>query len=368
MPHLLLAWVQVHDGLTGWYDAKVIEERAGRQGREVRIHFHGWKDRMDIWLPEDSARILDEDAELPAEPEHNWGTDDGKLEDGQWEVERILGRSRKRGPNDEVMYRIQWKGIDPATKQNWAPSVVAASNIDPDLVDEYEHPPPEPPTPFTLQAPELVSAPIADTLVPEWLTQIARSAFKLLKNQREEFASRKLYNISPCPPWLFLAIQRGLARLADGLGPNEISGIEAVRGHRGGQFVADQFDITGSDLVERLLSPHNKTGHGALIMRENNTAVMLVPPLEFKFTTRRETDIDGRGWKTELVMTGHFMCLVDRGPERVPQWAFDDDRADYTPENKLAYKRAVARAMSVMGEGENAVVPAHLSEFLSLLV
>ena len=80
MPHLLLDWVQVHDGLTGWYDAKVIKERAGDQGREVKIHFHGWTDRMDVWLPEDSARILDEDAELPTEPEYDWGTDVGKLE------------------------------------------------------------------------------------------------------------------------------------------------------------------------------------------------------------------------------------------------------------------------------------------------
>jgi hypothetical protein len=58
------------------------------------------------------------------------------------------------------------------------------------------------------------------------------------------------------------------------------------------------------------------------------------------------------------------MCLVDRGVGRVPQWAFDDERAEYGVTNKHAYKLAVADAMLALGEG---VVPAHILEFLELL-
>ena len=127
--------------------------------------------------------------------------------------------------------------------------------------------------------------------------------------------------------------------------------------------VSAQFDIESTDLVEKILAPYNKSGHGALVMRENNTAVMLVPPLEFKFRTQRGEGDDGRKWPTQLLVTGHFMCLVDRKGGKPPRWAFDEERAAYGDENKLAYKRAVAAAMRALGE----VVPAHMLEFLSII-
>ena len=91
---------------------------------------------------------------------------------------------------------------------------------------------------------------------------------------------------------------------------------------------------------------------------------MLVPPLEFKFKTRRQQGEDARAWPTELLVTGHFMCLVDRGPSKAPRWAFDDDRAEYGPENKLSYKRAVAAAVRALDDG---VVPQRILSFLALL-
>ena len=92
---------------------------------------------------------------------------------------------------------------------------------------------------------------------------------------------------------------------------------------------------------------------------------MLVPPLEFRFKTRRQDGVDGRKWPTELVVTGHFMCLVDRKGGRPPRWAFDDDRAEYGALNKHAYKLAVAASMRALGN-EHAV-PARLLKFLELL-
>ena len=50
-------------------------------------------------------------------------------------------------------------------------------------------------------------------------------------------------------------------------------------------------------------------------------------------------------------MTGHFLCLVDRGPLKSPVWSFDDARALYTSNNKHAYKIVVAHAMHALGDG-----------------
>jgi hypothetical protein len=139
-----------------------------------------------------------------------------------------------------------------------------------------------------------------------------------------------------------------------------VSDIYSVKGSRNGTFVEDQFDLIASDLVQALIGPFNSAGHGALVFREQaKTAVMLVPPLTFTFKTRRE---QGTSWPTELVVTGHFMCLVHREGKQ-PRWAFDDERALYG--NKLAYKKAVAAAVQELDPG---VVPSQLVSFLSLLL
>ena len=167
--------------------------------------------------------------------------------------------------------------------------------------------------PFVLAQPDTISAAVADSLISEWTDDIGRKAAALLARQREEFASRRLFTMSPCPAWLFRALHRSIGGLADASAA--VGEISAVRGARGGKFVEDTFSITATDLVKKLVAPFNTVGHGALVLRENKTAVMLVPPLDFTFKTRR-LDADGRSWPTELVVTGHFMCLVDRaGPK-----------------------------------------------------
>ena len=115
-------------------------------------------------------------------------------------------------------------------------------------------------------------------------------------------------------------------------------------------MVEDRFSIKSSKLVERLLQPHNKLGHGALVVREQNkVAVMLAPPLEFTYRTRRVGD--GEDQPEELFVTGHFMMLVPRHGKD-PRWVFDDGdkgRADYSNVNKHTYKVALALAAEALG-------------------
>ena len=68
---------------------------------------------------------------------------------------------------------------------------------------------------------------------------------------------------------------------------------------------------------------------------------MLVPPLELKFRTRREAGADGFA-PTELMLTGHFVCLVDRNGPKGARFAFDDKRAEYGALSRSARARPCA--------------------------
>ena len=355
MKRTISDWVQAHDGRTGWYDAKIVDERGKDESREVKIHYNGWKHTHDEWLKASSDRILGEDEELPSE-EYNWGSKAGHLEEDMWEVESIVKRKRQKNKDG---FLVRWSGTN-KEGEAWQPSWVALEDICPQLVDEFENPPEIPALPYVETVAASIPHEIADELVGEWADDIGRQAAKLLSRQRDEFACRRLFQMSPCPPWLFTALFRHYKAVANE--PNFIGEIRAVKGSRGGKYIEDQFDIVSTDLVSRIVGEVNATGHGALALRENNTAVMLVPPLEFKFKARRQEGSEK--WPSELVVTGHFMCLVDRKGRKGPRWAFDDDRAEYGIENKHAYKLAVAEAMRALGRE---VVPAHLLDFLSLL-
>ena len=146
-----------------------------------------------------------------------------------------------------------------------------------------------------------------------------------------------------------------------------VSDIVAVKGAKGGKTIEDHFDVASVDMVMGMLGMFNNKRtncHGSLVFRDNNTAVMLVPPLDFKFRTKRQDDV-ARQWKTELLVTGHFMCLVDGQGRKGPRWAFDSSRSDYSVLSKHAYKIALATAMKELGPN---VVPQRMQRFTSILL
>ena len=104
-------------------------------------------------------------------------------------------------------------------------------------------------------------------------------------------------------------------------------------------------------------------GHGALVFREKEkTAVMLQAPLTFTFKSKR-TDEDPLRFVTQLVITGHFMVLVDRPHCTTPRWGLDKTCA-YTKAHRLAYKGAVAAAVRALGAG---VVSQRIIDHLAIL-
>lgn len=205
---LPVRWKQVKDPRGHWYDAKIVGERGEGEEREVKVHYHGWKQSLDEWILASSDRILDEDEELPEEA-HDWGTERGHIDEDQWEVEAIVKRRRKN--NKDV---VRWAGLN-KEGEAWAPSWVALEDVCPELLDEFENPPEVPALPFVEKVSATIAPEIADSLVVEWRDDIGRQAAKLLARQRDEFACRRLFQMSPCPTWLFTALRRAFEKVAD---------------------------------------------------------------------------------------------------------------------------------------------------------
>ena len=288
-----------------WRDAKVINERVKDSRRQVKVHFHGWNQRWDEWIDMDVERLqhLDADAVF----------DEG--EENEFEVEKIV--AMRCVPDGTIMAKVRWLGWPPS-KDSW----VFEEDLNcPELVDDFNLQRQRTLTAYVLQNDNGFSMPeeLAGEIVGEWVDAVSRTAWNLLKRSREEFAARQLFNMKPCPPWLYRAIHTELMRkageLTNGDPGSYVSAIRPMRGARGGQYVEDVFDITKTRLVEELVGEFNNICTGSLVFRDNGTAIMLVPPLEFKFKTKR-VGKSQRKFPTELVVAGHFISLVDRkGPK-----------------------------------------------------
>ena len=342
----------------------------------MQIHFCGWSKSRDEWVAADSDGLqrYPGTGKPESEPQElEWVTKTGLIdaEDQQYEVSKLL-RKRRREDGDE--YLVRWKGYS-KRYDTWEP----AENVSQTAIDEFVPPPAkrqrEPVGPYVSSVEDPIDASVAATLVQPWLNTVGRKSMALLARQKEAWAFKLLEHMDTCPAWAFKALHAALKQMAadlpagaprsPGASPaaldpvltvgvratgDHVDEISSVKGSYGGVHVEDRFSIKSSKLVERLLQPHNKLGHGALVVREQNkVAVMLAPPLEFTYRTRRVGD--GEDQPEELFVTGHFMMLVPRHGKD-PRWVFDDGdkgRADYSNVNKHTYKVALALAAEALG-------------------
>ena len=88
-----------------------------------------------------------------------------------------------------------------------------------DLIDEFEAmaaPHDEGPVePFVITHDSHIISEMANLLIDEWEDDIGRKSGVLLVRQRDEFACKRLFQMSPCPPWLFCAIHRRFKKRAE---------------------------------------------------------------------------------------------------------------------------------------------------------
>ena len=191
------AWLQACDRVGAWYEAKIVGQRGEDDAREVKVHFHGFAGRFDEWIAATSNKLAPLGEQTP----------------DTHEVETIL-RKRKRG--GQVEYLCKWRGYD-ETENTWEPE----DNIAEDLIDAFEEeqaPAPRPPAgPYVLTQEDVIPEAVADSLVGEWVETVGRKGAALLSRQREEWAAKTFFSMTPCPPWLFKSLHRAICSRSDAI-------------------------------------------------------------------------------------------------------------------------------------------------------
>lgn len=68
--------------------------------------------------------------------------------------------------------------------------------------------------PFVLSISCPVDHQYIELLLDDWIDDIGRKGAALLARQREQFAARPFFRMSPCPPWLYTGIHRRVFGIA----------------------------------------------------------------------------------------------------------------------------------------------------------
>ena len=152
------ALVDARDDSGIWYRARVIDKTGRGAQTSVTVRFQRFNQKHDRKFKKShkAIRVRLSSAALRAEQDvTQWGgRNDGRRDDGFWEVERII-KVRKQGSRRE--YFVEWTGWE-AEYNSWT------KDVSRDLIDEYqgeqvalaklrERPPKYPKTPFTRDRP-----------------------------------------------------------------------------------------------------------------------------------------------------------------------------------------------------------------------
>ena len=183
-----------------WCDAKIVAQRGEGEAREVKIHVSGFGPRYDEWMQATPERLAPHDGTEKGLVKQ-WGKAPGLVdaEDSQFDAVRI---HKKRSRDDSTEYLVEFCGYE---EKEWVP----LEDVDEALIIEFEERRRPPAAgPYVLTQPDVIAPEVADELVVEWGEDVGRKSAALLARQREEFACRQLFAMSPCPPWLFRALQR----------------------------------------------------------------------------------------------------------------------------------------------------------------
>jgi hypothetical protein len=68
--------------------------------------------------------------------------------------------------------------------------------------------------PYVLSCASPLDDSMAGALATEWLDGVGRKGAALLGHQREEWAAKRFFTMSPCPAWLYVALHRAFCKRA----------------------------------------------------------------------------------------------------------------------------------------------------------
>jgi hypothetical protein len=249
----------------------------------------------------------------------------------------------KRRRQKKSQYKVRWAGWD-EEHDTWE----SATRVDKGLIEEYEAPQPcgprkprKPSTPFVLDEcnssdkAALVDAMHTASYTDSTLSFVGARAAKALQAKQRAQGECRVLKLQPCDPTLYVALHRRLQGIAEPLdGEHHLTGIKALKGSRGGATKKDVFSVVSADLVDAIVGKYNTSerGAGALVLRPENKAMALAPPLEFTFEQKPDAT-------PTCTIKAEFVGLACR-PNGRPAYLFDR-RFKYTPDQVLAYKQTI---------------------------
>ena len=364
-----------------WYAAKIIEKTAD-QPAKFYVQYSGFPKSHNEWVPKSDLRINATKAQIVqlnavlAWPGLSEGLDAAS---GTWTVDQILKKKVCRGV---AKYQCTWVGHG-AGHATWEPR----RNLPSWLVADFERSQKrgvgeDPPTraaatrvPFVHTATEGTDAAVRREHAPvaQWMQDLARVVKETLPKQK--CSKMVTFPRVMCPAWAFVDLRHTIYTAAEQLAldvPTEqlVTPIASERGGGGGKNVTDSFYVTNYDVLHVLMGMPDI---GALVLRANRTAVMLVPPLKFAFKTVRAD-----GARQSLVVTAEFGALVwgsrawDFNAMHVapPQAETEDERRereaaqDATMHN---HKRGIKSAVSKLAATTNGEVPPAMLDWLQVV-
>lgn len=197
--------LRAQDRCGHWYNAKVKEIRGEGSTLEVKIHFQGWAERFDEWIPANSDKLRRDEGCMPRTPV-------GRVSAGYYEVERLVGKRKRNG---NVEYKCRYAGYS-EQHDEWQ----QAQFVSDDLIETYFPHAQEADAGeksraegkgFSLQMLEYEAASVEVKLqrqrdVALWVDGFFAALAGKLQRQRVPLAKALLYKLQPCPPWLFVAM------------------------------------------------------------------------------------------------------------------------------------------------------------------
>ena len=359
-----------------WYWSSVVEADGEGADQHLRIHFGGWSARYDERIRADSRRLRAK----PPEEDENEASDtddsgdeeehDGHVGGSQWTVDKLV--AKRLDEDGEPWYKVRWQGCSKKDDQ-WRHH----RHIADDLIDEFEEARASrapaararreatPAVPFCLLAentPSEMLLPLLRPLAKTWLDKVSRRSAKLLAKMKRPYPRRKLLSGQVCPPQMFVAVHALLLEEASTLAGSiseHVTDIKPLKGQRTGDLVQDTFTIKTHAMITRLLERFRVgPGAGAIVYLKSNTAVGLLAPLKFTFTTRRSSP------DPELSVTGNFGTLVKAaGPRYEPTFRFGN--VAITPATRQIWEIALsADVLTHASSGAKPKVQPHLEQWL----
>lgn len=344
--------------------AVVTKVRSAGAGRELHIHFVGFKKSEDEWIDEMSERLSiyvePEPETLPAA----W-FEQGHIEDDAWLVDNIQKKRRVRGKYE---YLIKWQGWG-----NEHNSWESRANIDPELITQFNGPMAPPPKakrpggaarrpvprPFVVIVCETLTSEfkveMANLVRDYFVSNISRAIFSTLKHSSMEWHNKLVLRTWIAPAMFAALHDLFVLWVAELQLPGDadlfVTPIKSVRGGTGGILVQDSFTVNSHKLLAKI------AGGEPIFERNPNLSLLyLVPELKFTYeTTQQATPA-----KSDLIVTGQVIKLtLDTNDDSRAVFGFDRKRGrkkndpkdvNYSLEFELAQKVALCRRVLAMAD------------------